>query len=149
MLLVLCYFSVRENSKSISALNNSALKKQAFARRVFLDLCISVKEHKTLELKKINQAYRHIHTDIHICKCYSPWDSPGQNTGVGSLSLLQGIFSTQGWNPHLLHCRWIIYQLSHKGSTLILYRYLNFNFESFMGNLMKDIRSSILTSLSS
>ena len=29
---------------------------------------------------------------------YSPWDSPGQNTGVGSLSLLQGIFPTQGWN---------------------------------------------------
>ena len=40
----------------------------------------------------------------------------GQNTGVGSLSLLQGIFSTQGSNPSLLHCRWILYQLSHKGS---------------------------------
>ena len=36
---------------------------------------------------------------------YSPWTSPGQNTGVGSLSLLQGIFPTQGWNPGLLHCR--------------------------------------------
>ena len=34
---------------------------------------------------------------------YSPWNSPGQNTGVGSLSLLQGIFSTQRSNPHLLH----------------------------------------------
>ena len=32
------------------------------------------------------------------------------------LSLLQGIFPTQGWNPGLLHCRWILYQLSHKGS---------------------------------
>ena len=42
--------------------------------------------------------------------------SPGQNTGVGSLSLLQGIFPTQGWNPSLLHCRQILYQLSHKGS---------------------------------
>ena len=47
---------------------------------------------------------------------YSPWDSPGQNTGVGSLCLLQGIFPTQEWNPCLLHCRWIFYQLSHKGS---------------------------------
>ena len=46
----------------------------------------------------------------------SPWNSPGQNTGVGSLSLLQGIFPTQGWNPGLLHCRWILYQLSHKGT---------------------------------
>ena len=36
---------------------------------------------------------------------YSEWDSPGQNTGVGSLSLLQGLFATQGWNPSLPHCR--------------------------------------------
>ena len=47
---------------------------------------------------------------------YNPWNSPGQNTGVGSLSLLQGIFPTQGSNPGLLHCRQILYQLSHKGS---------------------------------
>ena len=47
---------------------------------------------------------------------YSPWNSPGQNTGVGSISLLQGIFPTQGLNPGLLHCRWILYQLSHEGS---------------------------------
>ena len=40
--------------------------------------------------------------------------------GVGSLSLLQGIFPTQGSNPGLLHCRWILYQLSHKGSPRIL-----------------------------
>ena len=47
---------------------------------------------------------------------YSPWNSPGQNTGVGSLSLLQGIFPTQGSNPDLPHCSQIFYQLSHKGS---------------------------------
>ena len=47
---------------------------------------------------------------------YSPWDSPGQNTGVGSLSLLQGIFPTQGLNSGLPHCRQILYQLSHQGS---------------------------------
>ena len=51
---------------------------------------------------------------------YSPWNSPGQNTGVGSLSLLQGIFSTQGSNPGLPRCRQILYQLSHKGSPRIL-----------------------------
>ena len=50
----------------------------------------------------------------------SPWDSPGQNTGVGSTSLLQGIFPTQGSNPGLPHCRWILYCLSHKGSPRIL-----------------------------
>ena len=43
----------------------------------------------------------------------SPWNSPGQNTGVGSLSLLQGIFPTQGLNSGLPHCRQILYQLSH------------------------------------
>ena len=50
----------------------------------------------------------------------SPWNSPGQNTGVGSLSLLQGIFPPRGLNPGLPHCRQIIYQLSHKGSPRIL-----------------------------
>ena len=51
---------------------------------------------------------------------YSPWNSPGQNTGVGSLFLLQGISPTQGSNPGLLHCRRILYQLSHHGSPRIL-----------------------------
>ena len=51
---------------------------------------------------------------------YSPWNSPDQNTGVGSLSLLQGIFPTQGLNPGLPHFRQILYQLSHKGSPRIL-----------------------------
>ena len=47
---------------------------------------------------------------------YSPWNSLGQNTGVGNLSFLQGIFPIQWSNPGLPHCRWILYQLSHKGS---------------------------------
>jgi len=52
-----------------------------------------------------------------LIKC-SPRNSPGQNTGVSSLSLLQGIFPTQGLNPGLPHCRWILYQLSNKGSPI-------------------------------
>ena len=47
---------------------------------------------------------------------HSPWNFPGQNTEVDSLSLLQGIFPTQGSNPGHLHCRQILYQLSHQGS---------------------------------
>ena len=43
-------------------------------------------------------------------------ESPGQSTGVGNLSLLQGIFPTQGPNPGLPSCRRILYQVSHKGS---------------------------------
>ena len=45
-----------------------------------------------------------------------PWNSLGKNTGVGSLSLLQGIFPTKGSNPALLHCRLILYCLSHQAS---------------------------------
>ena len=47
---------------------------------------------------------------------YSPWNSPGQNTGVGSRSLLQGIFPTQGSNPGLLHCGQILYKLCYQRS---------------------------------
>ena len=51
-----------------------------------------------------------------LCPC----SSPGQNTGVGSCSLLQGIFPTQGWNTGLPHCRQILYCLNHEGSPRIL-----------------------------
>ena len=53
-------------------------------------------------------------------RLHIPWNSPGQNTGVSGLSLLQGIFPTQGANLGLPHFRWILYQLSHKGSPRIL-----------------------------
>ena len=61
-------------------------------------------------------------TQLHPTLCdpmdYSPWNSPGQNTGAGSLSLLQGIFPTQGSKPGLPYCRRILHQLSHKGSPI-------------------------------
>ena len=53
-------------------------------------------------------------TFCHSMDC--PWDSLGQNTGVGSLSLLQGFFLTQESNRGLLHCRWILYQLIYEGN---------------------------------
>ena len=58
----------------------------------------------------------------HVTTICSPsnLNSPGQNTGVGSLSLLQRIFPTHGLNPGLPHCRQILYQLSHQGSPRIL-----------------------------
>ena len=51
---------------------------------------------------------------------YSPWNSPGQNTGEDSCSFLKGIFPTQGSSPGFLHCRWILYCLSHQGNPRIL-----------------------------
>ena len=47
-------------------------------------------------------------------------DSPGKNTGVGCHALLQGIFLTQGSNPGLLNCRWLLYHLGPQGSPRIL-----------------------------
>ena len=51
---------------------------------------------------------------------HSLWNFPSQNTGVGSCYLFQGIFPTQGSNPDLPNCRWILYELSYKGSPRIL-----------------------------
>ena len=53
-------------------------------------------------------------------RLYTPWNSPGQNTRLGSLSLLRGIFPTQGLNTGIPQCRQILYQLSHKGRPGVL-----------------------------
>ena len=55
-----------------------------------------------------------------------PWNSPSKNAGVGSHSLLQGIFPTQRPNPGLLHCRQTLYHLSHQGSPYKCYYRINF-----------------------
>ena len=47
-------------------------------------------------------------------------DFPDNSTGVGCHALLQEIFPTQGWNTGILHCRWILYHLSHQRSPRIL-----------------------------
>ena len=54
-------------------------------------------------------------------------DSPGKNTEVGCHPLLQGIFPAQGSNPGLLHCRQILYQLSHQRSPVVLWVAPKFN----------------------
>ena len=51
----------------------------------------------------------------------SPWNSPGKNTGVGFHSLPQGIFLTEGSNQGPLHCRQVLYCLSHKGRLYMTY----------------------------
>ena len=58
-----------------------------------------------------------------------PYELPGKpkNTGMGNLSLLQGIFLTQESNQGLLHCRWILYQLSYQESPLIHLVLCNFS----------------------
>ena len=46
-------------------------------------------------------------------------DSPGKNAGVGCHALLQGIFRTQGPNPGLPHCRWVLYHLSTREAQVV------------------------------
>ena len=67
-----------------------------------------------------SESHSVVSDSLHTHGLYSPWNSLGQNTGVSSLSLLQGIFPTQGLNPGLPHWRQILYQLSHKRSSRIL-----------------------------
>ena len=50
---------------------------------------------------------------LYPARLLCPWGSPGKNTGMGCHFLLHGIFLTQGSNPCLLHCRRILYHLSH------------------------------------
>ena len=72
---------------------------------------------KTLYSKSLQKAFKALSLPTFRItnegECESPWNSPGQNTGVGSLFLLQGIFPIQGWNTGLPHHRRILYQLSH------------------------------------
>ena len=79
----------------------------------FLQTCHQILAHES-ETRSVVSGSLRLHG------LYSPENSPGQNTGVGSLSLLQGISPTQGSNPGLLLCRQILYQLNHKGSPQIL-----------------------------
>ena len=70
---------------------------------------------KILVSEWVSQSTSVVSDSLRPYRLYSPWHSPGQNTGLGSLSLLHGIFPTQESNPDLPHCRQIFYQLSHKG----------------------------------
>ena len=54
---------------------------------------------------------------------YTPWSSPGKNTGVGCHFFLQGIFPTKRLDLGLLHCRQILYHLNHQGSPKIRENY--------------------------
>ena len=65
-------------------------------------------------VKSENENRLVVSNSLQTQRLYCPWNSLGQNTGVGSLSLLQGIFPTQELNPGLPHRRQILYWLSHK-----------------------------------
>ena len=67
---------------------------------------------------KVNESHSVVSHSFRPHGLYSPWNSLGQNAGVGSLFFLQRILPTQELNQGLLHCRWILCQLSYEGSPL-------------------------------
>ena len=78
---------------------------------------------KTLESPLDCKEIQPVHPKDHPIDCSLPdssvhGDSPGKNTGVGCHAFLQGISPIQGSNPDLPHCRWILYCLSHQGSSV-------------------------------
>ena len=68
-------------------------------------------------------------------KLLRSWDFLGKNTGVGCRFLLQGIFTTQGSNPGLPHCRQTFYHLNHQAS----YTWLGENMESFIAFCFQNV----------
>ena len=80
----------------------------------------SKRERKKKKNNSENESHSVMSSSLRSHRLHCPWNTPGQNTRVGSCSLLQGIFPTQGSNSGLPHCRQILYQLSHKGSPAIL-----------------------------
>ena len=76
--------------------------------------------HRSYLFEWVSESHSVVSDSLWPPGLYSPWNSPGQDTGVGSLSFLQGIFPTQGLNPGLPYCRRILYQLSHQGSPSLL-----------------------------
>jgi len=72
---------------------------------IYIDLCVCISE---------SESHSVMSDSLQPHGLYSPWNSPGQNTRMGILSLFQEIFPIQGLNLGLPHCRQILYQLSHK-----------------------------------
>ena len=108
---VICqlFFSLKKADLQLSGINDNTAKKKDIKRRMFISLrtkvlvarsCLTLCDSMELQSARL------------LC----PWNSPSRNTEVGSHSLFQGIFPTQGSNPGLLHCRQIVYHLSHHGS---------------------------------
>ena len=90
--------------------------------------CVQGKHNKCRVSEKLHSVKRSVSRSVmsnslqphglQPARLLCPRDSPGKNTRVGCHAFLQGIFPTQGSNPGLLHCRWILYRLSHQGSPI-------------------------------
>ena len=80
------------------------------------DMTATSLHFKRKKEKLLSRVWLCDHIDCSPHRLLRPWDFPSKITGVGFNFLLQGIFPTQGSNPGLLHCRQMLYRLSHQGS---------------------------------
>ena len=85
----------------------------SFYRGVCVCVCVCVFSHSAV----CESLRSH---ELQPAKLLCPWDSPSKNTGVGCLSLRQGIFPNQGLNPGIPDCRWVFYCLSYQGTQTLL-----------------------------
>ena len=83
----------------------SAENKPTILKKMVIGSYISMKGESLSHSAVSNSLQPH---GLQLTRLLCPWDSPGQNTGVGCHALLQGIFSTQGSNLGLPHCRRIL-----------------------------------------
>ena len=114
----------------------------------FSNQCLKVNNQKWLPIfiERYTYTPTHVYACVYMCVCtcvllscvrlfatpwtiYIPWNSPGQNSGVGSRSRLQGILPTQGLNPGLPHCRRILYMSSHQEGRCWLQRHRHYRKE--------------------
>ena len=119
-LSILCWWTFRW--LPVLAVVNSAamnIRVHVYFQIMVLSVFIPIpKKGNAEECSKWSESHSVMSNSLQPHGLYSPWNSLGQNTGVGSLSLLHGIFPTQESNWGLPQCRQILYQLSHKGSNV-------------------------------
>ena len=106
-----CCFMVRERGPGLAVRSQGVLLCQ-LATSLQLKprtMCLSVRHSVTSDSLRL-------HGPWPVKAPLSVGVLQGKNTGIGCHSLLQEIFPTQGLNPGLLHCSWVLYYLSHQGS---------------------------------
>ena len=106
---------INSPNQTLFFFSTSSLK--IFRRRLSQRAQIIVPPTNTL---KWSESHSVVSDSLWPHRLYSPWNSPGHNIGVGSYSLLQGIFPTEGLDPGLQHCRHILHLPSHQRSPGIL-----------------------------
>ena len=103
--------------------NFTCIIKFSFKAKVLIFLLLEKFESSKFIVLSASESHSAMSNSLRPHALFSPWNSAGKSNGVGSLSLLQGIFPTQESNPNQInppHCRQILYQLSQKRSLRIL-----------------------------